>query len=133
MRIFWADVLSSIDNEMARIRRDMRKLESFVGVSFRGIHLFGIRKNFAQACDSVGACGFDQLRHALTVNQEEQIEGVMTEERGLGERLVALLMANPNYDKAYLVFWELDQRLGRLQAIKEAAVHTPVNWDIALH
>lgn len=131
--VYWADVLSSIDDEIAHIRRWMRGLESFVGLSFRGIHLFGIRKNFADACDSLGITGLDQLRHALTVNQEEQIQETMTEDRGLGERIIALFMANPNYDKAYLVFWELDQRLGRLQAIKEAVMHSPVQWHIALH
>lgn len=132
-RIYWADVLSSIDNEIARIRRDMRSLESFVGISFRGIHLFGIRKNFAHICDDLGISGFDQMRHALTVSQEEQIEGAMTEDRSLGEKVIALLMANPNYDKAYSIFWELDKRLGRLQALKEAVVHTPVIWNVALH
>jgi hypothetical protein len=131
--IFWADVMSTIDGEIARIRRVMISLESFVGVSFRGIHLFGMRKNFAQACSDLGLGGLDQMRHAMTVGQDEHIEALMTEDRGMGERLVALLMANPNYDKAYRIFWELDHRLGRLRAIKEAVVYTPVNWNIALH
>ena len=131
--IYWADVLSSIDNEMAHIRGWMRSLESFLDISFRGVHLFGIRRNFVQACDELGIGGFDQMRHALTVRQEEQIDALMTEDRGLVERAIAFLMANPNYDKAHLIFWELDQRLGRLQAIKEAVVHTPVNWHMPLH
>ena len=131
--IYWADVLSSIDNEIAHIAHWMRGLESFVGLSFKGIHLFGIRKNFANACESLDITGLDQLRHALTINQEEQIEETMTEDRGLVERTVALFMVNPNYDKAYRIFWELDQRLGRLQALKEAIMHSPVNWHIPLH
>lgn len=131
--IYWADVMSSIDVEIAHIRREIRKLESFADISFGGIHFFGVRKNFAEACDNLGISGLDQLRHAMTVSQEEQIDAEMTEDRGLGEKAIALLLANPNYDKAHRIFWELDKRLGRLQAIKEAVVHTRVNWHIALY
>lgn len=131
--IFWRDVLSTIDGEIARIRRVMRSLEKYVDVTFKGIHLFGIRKNFVEICDDIGITGLQHLHHALTVGQEEQIEASMTQDRSLLERICAFFMANPNYDKAYRIFWELDQRLGRLQAIKEAVVHTPVNWNIALH
>lgn len=131
--IYWADVLSSIDNEIITIRRWMNRLEPFVDITFRGIHLFGIRRNFVSACDSLCISGLDQIRHAMTTAQETQIEAIMTEGRGIGERVFSWLMANPNYDKAYSIFWELDQRIGRLQAIKEAVVSTPINWHVALH
>lgn len=131
--MYWADVMSSIDAEIAYIRGLMRSLEPLISLSFGGIHLFGVRRNFVHACDNLDIGGFDQLRHGLTVNQEEQIASMMTEDRGLGEKAIALLMANPNYDKAHRIFWELDQRLGRLQAIKEAIVATPVSWHVALH
>jgi hypothetical protein len=131
--IYWRDVMSTIDGEISRIRRIMRSLEKYVDVTFKWIHLFGIRKNFVAICDELGITGLQHLHHSVTVVQEEQIEAYMLQDRGLFERICAFLMANPNYDKAYRLFWELDQRLGRLQAIKEAIVHTPVNWNIALH
>ena len=132
-RIYWADVMSSIEGEMRDIRRIMRSLESFVGVSFRGIHLFGIRKKFESICNELEIGGLVRMRHVLTADQEARIEAVMGRVPGLDERVIALCMANPNYDKAHLIFWELDQRLGRLFALKEAIMRTPIAWNVALH
>jgi hypothetical protein len=131
--MYWADVMSTIDGEIARIRRLMRSLEDFVDVSFKGRHLFGIRKNFVAVCDDLGISGAQQQNHAMTTDQEGLVDAYMTQDRSLCEKIAALFMANPNYDKAHRIFWELDQRIGRLQAIKEAVVHTPVNWNVALH
>lgn len=132
--IYWQDVISTIDGEIARIRRMMGSIESYVGISIGGIHLFGIRKNFAQACRDLDIEARAQLRNTITVEQERQIGMAMTEAPGITERIILFfMMANPNYDKAYHIFWELDQRLGRLYAIKEAVVHAPINWNVALH
>jgi hypothetical protein len=131
--MYWRDVMSTIDGEISRLRRIMRSLEKYVDVTFKGIHLFGIRKNFVAICDEQGITGLQHLHHSVTVAQEEQIEACMAQDRSLLERICAFFMVNPNYDKAYRLFWNLDQRLGRLHAIKEAIVHSPVNWNIALH
>lgn len=131
--IYWSDVMSTIDGEIARIRRIMRNLEQYVDVTFKGLHLFGIRKNFVALCNELDITGLEVLHHSITADQANQIDEHMMQDRSLAEQLCALLLANPNYGKAYRIFWQLDQRLGRLQAIKEAVVYTPVNWSIALH
>jgi hypothetical protein len=130
--MFWSDVLSSIDREIERISRWMRTLESFVGLRICGIPVFGIRRNFARVCDDLGIDGLDQMRQAFTVEQEERVAAEMMADRSLGERAVALCMVNPNYDVAHRIFWQLDQRLGRLRAIKEAIFITPIQWHIPL-
>ncbi len=130
--MFWSDVLSSIDREIERISRWMRTLESFVGLRICGIPVFGIRRNFARVCDDLGIDGLDPMRQAFTVEQEERVAAEMMADRSLGERAVALCMANPNYDVAHRIFWQLDQRLGRLRAIKEAIFITTIQWHIPL-
>jgi len=130
--MYWSDVLSSIDREIERVSHWLRSLESFVGLRVCGIPVFGIRRNFARVCDDLGIDGLDQMRQAFTVEQEERITAEMTADRSWGERAIALCMANPNYDVAHRIFWQLDQRLGRLRAIKEAVVATPVQWRIPL-
>jgi hypothetical protein len=130
--IYWSDVLSSIDREISCLVQWMRGLESFVGLSVCGIPVFGVRKNFASVCDDMGISGLDHMRQAFTAEQEERINAQMMADRGLGQRAFALCMANPNYDVAHRIFWQLDQRLGRLRAIKEAIVTTPVQWRVPL-
>ncbi len=130
--IYWSDVLSAIDREIERISRWIRSLESFVGLSICGIPVFGIRRNFARVCDDLGINGLDHMRQAFTVEQEERVAAEMTADRSLGERALALCMASPNYDLAHRLFWQLDQRLGRLRAIKEAIFITPIQWHIPL-
>jgi len=130
--IYWSDVLSSVDREIERISRWIRSLESFVGLRICGIPVFGIRRNFACVCDDLGIDGLEQMRQAFTVEQEERVAAEMTADRSLGERAVALCLASPNYDVAHRLFWQLDQRLGRLRAIKEAIAITPIQWHIPL-
>jgi hypothetical protein len=114
------DILRSIEHELGQLRSWMQSIESCADLSFMGIHFFGARKNFAQACQEQGITGLSLLNQRLTDAQEIGIDARMTQERGLHERAVALFMANPNYDKAHSLFWNLDQRIGRLEAIKQA-------------
>lgn len=113
--VTWNDILYSIGREQKILAGWMKELESFVDVSIQGIALFGLRKDYRQAAFDLK---IEYSSSRLSDEQERSLDQRMMRERAPWERALAcLLLASPNYDKAYKLYWIIEQRIRRLDEI----------------
>lgn len=118
--ITWQDVSATLDKELRQLENLKTKMNSFVDISInvfhRRLHIFGVNRNYQTVCSTLGI----KKEETMSREQEADLNLNMMHERGRYERILALLMFNPNYNKAHKIYWQVRQRQKRLQAISTA-------------